>query len=87
MSVVFAVHNCPTIEICSQKWENLYPTVNPGIRKCGECKKEVVLCEDREHFDRLEAAGVCVGYKCYTERDQSSGQVEVSITVGIPKRS
>lgn len=87
MSVVFAVHHCPIIEICGQKWENLFPTADPGKRRCGECKKEVVLCEDREHFDRLEAAGACVGYKSYTEQDQSLGQVEVSITVGIPKRS
>ena len=86
MSDQFAVHNCPKIEICDQRWENLRSTADERLRICDECKKVVVLCKDWDHFNKLEETGFCVAYKCYTQPNSTSEASVVQITVGIPRK-
>lgn len=46
--------------ICPMTWRALYPTDDPTIRFCAECRRNVHLCESPEQFVELSNSKECV---------------------------
>lgn len=66
---------------CNRKWPELRPTGDSKIRFCGDCAREVHLCEGREELERHAEAGHCVAITPDYER---AAKQENQMVLGTP---
>lgn len=45
---------------CPKQWDALQETAEPGVRSCGECHKQVYLCQSTQEAAEHARAGHCV---------------------------
>ena len=85
MPDLYDVLNCSLDYYCAKDWNTLLPTINPKIRHCTECRKNVHFCKTYEEFDKLAGRGSCVAYRVFTD-EETKGMTHrpVTVTVGIP---
>jgi hypothetical protein len=46
--------------ICPQRWDELTPTAEPGVRECGQCDRRVYLCTTDSETIAHARAGDCI---------------------------
>ena len=56
------IRNCPWGYSCKQKWEDLKPTKQKGVRFCGDCQKEVFWIERRDDFIESIVLNRCISF-------------------------
>lgn len=54
------IQNCVFAFKCTSKWSELRETRDENIHFCGECQKEVYLCEDDEELVEAVRLNRCV---------------------------
>ena len=54
--------NCEMEFECSQKWDEMPASINPNIRRCSACKKDVHFCHTVEDLDRAVNEHQCVAF-------------------------
>lgn len=54
------IRNCTFAFKCTAKWDELAETHDDKIHFCGECQKEVHLCEDDEELVEAVRLNRCV---------------------------
>ncbi|WP_462137562.1 hypothetical protein [Candidatus Mycalebacterium sp.] len=54
------IENCEFAFKCPLLWESLSETEDEKIRFCGECKRNVYICENDEELTKHAQRGDCV---------------------------
>ena len=64
MSYPLKIQNCePSWQfVCPQTWDNLHDTVEQGVRRCHECKKNVYMTHTMSDVIKLTKEGKCVAF-------------------------
>ena len=52
---------------CPQRWENLEPTDQPGVKHCGECDRDVHKATNKAQLLKLGDEGKCAAYFAYEQ--------------------
>lgn len=62
METTRTIRNCPTALglVCPQRWAELAPTEEPGVRHCGRCDQRVYFCSGDEETIAHARAGHCI---------------------------
>jgi hypothetical protein len=47
---------------CSQKWDEMPASIDPNIRRCSDCKRDVHFCHTVEDLDRAINKHQCVAF-------------------------
>jgi hypothetical protein len=55
-----SIRNCVFAYQCTRTWDSLRKTANGGIRFCGDCQREVLLCADPWALSEAIALNRCV---------------------------
>lgn len=54
--------NCEMEFECTQKWDEMPASIDPNVRSCSACKKEVHFCHTVEDLDRAVNKHQCVAF-------------------------
>ena len=54
--------NCEMEYECPQKWDEMIASINPNIRHCYICKKDVHFCHSVEDLDKAINQHQCVAF-------------------------
>ena len=52
---------------CPQRWEDLEPTDQPGVKHCGECDRNVHKATNKAQLLKLGDEGKCAAYFAYEQ--------------------
>ena len=56
----YTIRNCIFAFKCTAKWDELTPTDDDKVHFCGECQKEVHLCEDDDELAKSVRLNRCI---------------------------
>lgn len=54
--------NCEMEFECSQKWDEMPASIDPNVRRCSACSKDVHFCHTVEDLDRAVNEHQCVAF-------------------------
>jgi hypothetical protein len=54
--------NCEMEFECSQKWDEMPASIDPNVRRCSACRKDVHFCHTVEDLDRAVNEQQCVAF-------------------------
>jgi hypothetical protein len=73
--------------VCPQRWDQLAPTRDGGVRHCNACNRDVSYCTTIEQARRVATAGGCVAIDVRNVNDRRPGdlrQPERPMLLGAP---